>query len=323
MNRKLILVLVMPLMMLSTSVRAQADLGTQATERTFSADYQKAIDTAFPRYENEALQKRFDALRLKYSTGRDTLQIWKLDQLESVLALPRTTIQPTQSRVTLPEREYGIDQARGRVFLLQKPTATAPISAARLQQIKPQITAYHEDVLKRIGIPSDEIFYKRTDVIVGQGSTAPGQREAQKSEPVVHGVQTYALRAVEGIQIEGGSVRLVSTDTGRLDLLDARWAPFALAPQTAPMLLRNRDQIRDSIAAKVKELARGAKVSIKMAVVMRQVQSDKQGYFAPAMKVGLRTEGEGEGAIFYEPLSNQPLVEDQGRSDTASGGEAK
>jgi hypothetical protein len=320
MNRKAILMLVVPLMMAAATARAESDLGSPKTERTFSADYKQAVDAAFPRYQDAGLRKRIDTLLQKYPAGRDTLQIWKLDQLERVLSLPHMTVQPGQMRIISPEREYGADRARGRVFLFQKPEALKPVTLAEMKQRKPQIAAFHDDLLTRIGIPADEVLYKRTELIVGQATTDPSLGIPQKTVPVVHGVRTYVLRDIDGIQVEDSSVSLLSRAPGRIDSLEVRWPPFALAPQAKTMAMRSRSQVQEAIVARVKELARGAKASLKMAVVLRRVQAGDQSYYVPAMKVGLRTEGEGEGAIFYEPLTGQAVVERKGEADTQSGG---
>ncbi|HEU4759725.1 MAG TPA: hypothetical protein VFT91_07055 [Dehalococcoidia bacterium] len=320
MNRKSILMLVVPLALAGAAARAQSDLGSPKAERTFSASYKQAVEAAFPRYEDAALQGRLNALVQKYPAGRDTLQIRKVDQLERAMSLPHVTAQPGQLRIVTPEREYEVDPAEGRVFLLQKPSAPRPMTPAQVKELKPQVSAFHDDVLKRIGIPAEEILYRSTDVIMGQGVTNPARGAPQKTPPVVHGVRTYVLRAIDGVQVEGSSASLVSQAAGRVDALDVRWPPFAFAPQLKTLAIRNRGQVQAAIASRLEGLARGAKVSLKMAVVLRQVQAGNQRYYVPAMKVGMRTEGEGEGIVFYESLTGQPLPEPRGQSDSPSGG---
>ncbi|WP_201211832.1 hypothetical protein [Rhodocyclus purpureus] len=327
MNRNAILVLIVPFVLGSAAVRAQSELGSPAveratTERAFSVDYGKLVDAAFPTYTNESLQKRLDAIRAKYPGGRDSVRVWKLADFEDALALPRSRDAARQSRVSLPEREYGVDQARGRVFLFEKTAAAVPITPGRLQEIKPLIMAKHRLTLKRIGIADDEIFYQRSDVAVGQSTTGPSQAERRTTPQVVHGLQTYVLRAIEGIQIEGSSARLLSTDPQRIDLLDVRWAPFSLPAQTLAPALREREELKAAVAAKVRQLAGGAAASLKMAVVMLRVTADGQSHYVPALRIGLRTENEGEGALFYEPLWKEFSAAPDG-SDLPSGGELK
>lgn len=319
MNGKAILMLV-PLVMIGPVVSGQSELGSPKAERTFVADYKKAVDAAFPGCEDAGLQKRFNALLQKYPAGRDTLQIWKLDQLEKVMALPHATVQPGQVRITSPEREYGVDRARGRVFLFEKLKAAKPMTPAQAKELKLQVSTFHDEVLQRIGIPKEEVLYRRTDVMMGEATTDSSRGTPQKTEPVVHAVRTYALRAIDGIQVEGSSAGLVSQTPGRVDSLDVQWPPFALAPQVKTIALRNRDQVKEAIATRVRELARDAKVGLKLAVVLRRVQAGDQSYYVPAMKVGMRTEGEGEGVVFYESLTSQPLMAPKGQSDAASGG---
>jgi hypothetical protein len=95
---------------------------------------------------------------------------------------------------------------------------------------------------------------------------------------------------------------------------------FAFTPQAKTVVVRNRGQVKAAIVSRLEELAQGAKVSVKMAVVLRRVQVGNQRSYVPAMKVGMRTEGEGEGVIFYESLTGQSLPEPRDQSDNPSGG---
>lgn len=319
MNRKHILMLAVTLAMASVNARAQSELGSTKTEKAFSSDYVKAVDAAFPRYEDAGLQKRLDALLQKYPTGRDTLRIWQLDQLERVMSLPRVA-KPGQTRINLPDREYGADRARGRVFLFRKPERMKPVSPAQMNELQPRISAFHDEVLTRIGIPEEQVFHKRSEHMVEQGTTDPSRGGPQKTQLAARGVRTYALRAVEGILVDGSSATLVSQAPGRITSLDVKWPPVVFPPKVKTMAVRSRDQVREAITAKVRQRAGGAKVDVKMAVVLRRVQAGDQRYYVSAMKVGMRTEGEGEGVIFYESLTDQPLVERESESDTPSGG---
>lgn len=316
MKRKSILALALALITIGGAAQAEVDLGSNAERtRIFSSNYQEAVATAFPRYQDQSLQKRFTDIAEKYPQGIDNLKIWEQEQLKSIMS----AVVPTTTRAgATPKRQYLINRAKGRVLYYQEKLGIVPMKMAQIATIRPKIEALHANLLQRIGITKEEVLFQHTDVMVGQASSAPSG-STKKMDREILGVQTYAIRAIDGIQIEDGEIRIVSKAPDSIDILDARWAPLTFAPNASSLQLRPRQDVQEAITNRIEALADGRKVRVKMAVVMRRVQDED--YYAPAMKVGIRMDGDGEGVIFYEALADHPLSDEASdKTDTAAGG---
>lgn len=304
------------------------EVGTQAKAMAATpgpSDYRQVVERSFPRYEKQALKKRFQDIKQKYPRGRDNIKLWSPEAIEHTLGLSRGKREPGEAGQGAEKRTYSADRARGRVFVYDGENQPAFMTETEGKQVLAQVAKYHERLLEQAGITKDEILFKKTNMMLMQSMTDPGKGTPQKSEPKVRSIQTYALRAVEGIMVEGSSAKIGSRGPDKVEMMDIKWPAFEYPPQLNSFELKGSEAVKQRITERVKEFSRGKQAKVRMAVVLRPVSLEGKQYFVPSMKVGVQSGAdgeEGEGAILYEDLLQQQLPVGTGdMEDEGSGGQ--
>ena len=288
-------------------------------------DYRGVVEASFPRYKNADLKKRFSDIKQKYPRGRDNIKLWSLDAIERTFGLSRQKRESQDTRVETENRAYSADRAKGRVFLYDAEGQPEFMTETEGRRALAQVAKQHERVLEQAGITKDEILFKKTSMMLMQAMTSPEKGAPKETEPLVRSIQTYALRAVDGIMVEGSAAKIGSRAPGKVEMLDIKWPPFEYPPQVRSFELRKNDVIKSRVTERVKQVARGRQANVKMAVVLRPVSVEGKQYYVPSLKVGIQAgaEGdEGEGALIYEDLlQEQVQYDDADMEDEGAGGE--
>ena len=303
------------------SVVSANDLGSPAESRTMmSNDYDKLIDAAFPKYEGPALKAKFEAVVKKYPQGIDTIKVRSLGDIEKLLNLKTQQHAPEMKMFRQEDMAYDVHPEKGKVKFLRGVKQPMVLSKQAGMQRLPEFTRLHEDFLEKIGVPKDQIFYKETSLLMSQSSTSPQEGSVRKNEPVVAGVSTYVVRAVDGIIVEGSSAKVTTLSDRGIDAVKLKWPRFRISPSIDNFETKDRASLKSKIADRVRTIAGKGKANVKMAVVLLPVATGDSYDMVPVMKVAVMTENSGEGVIFYENLLKQEVEIEKPVSDQASGG---
>lgn len=297
------------------------DLGSPAESRSLlSSDYNKLVDAALPKFENQALKSRFEVVVKKYPQGIDTLKIRSLGDVEKLLNLKPQEHAPELRMLRLQDMSYDVHPAKGKVRFIREVKQPMALSKLAGMQRLPEFARMHEDILDKMGISKDQIFFKETSLLLSQSSTNPKTGQVKRTEPVVAGVTTYVVRAIDGMIVEGSSAKITTFSDKGIDAVRLKWPRFQLSPAIKSYELKDSESLKRKIVDRVKAIAGKENANVKMAVVLLPIESGESYDMVPAMKVAVTTENAGEGVIFYENLLKQEIELDRSVSDQASGG---
>ncbi|MBM9518603.1 hypothetical protein JWG39_02075 [Desulforhopalus vacuolatus] len=312
-----------PMMVLSFFISGAFanDLGSPVeTRKMVSTDYNDLVNRALPRYENIKLQQRFESIVRKFPNGLDTLKIRSLNDLEKVLTL-KSQRTPARLKVQkLKDMTYEVNPVVGKLEFVRDVKQPMRLSKKVGLQKMSELKRIHGGILKKMGIAEDQIFFKQTSLLMSQSETNPNLGPVKKTSPVVVGITTDVIRAIDGILIEGNSVKLTTFSNNDVDLLTVKWPRFRFAPSIRSYKLKNRDNLKHLIAEKVHSIIGNSRGKVKMAVVLLPVGEGDNLTMVPAMKVAVTAVDSGEGVVFYENLLDQDLNLESDIIDSDSGG---
>jgi hypothetical protein len=181
------------------------------------------------------------------------------------------------------------------------------LSKAQGLQRLPEFTKRHDAFIEQIGVTKEQIFFKKTSLLMSQGSTNPQAGPVKKTDPVVRGATTHVVRAVDGIIVEGSSAKVTSFSADNIDAVRLSWPRMQLHPGIRSYETKSHQVLKQAIADRVKAIAGRERANVKMAVVLLPVVEGGTTYMVPVMKVAVRTDSAAEGAIFYEGLLTQGI----------------
>lgn len=284
---------------------AASDLGSPAdTAQLFSEDYARLIEATLPAFRSDELARRLTLLREKYPNGENTVTLRKLSDIEALLGLPHATSGGTDY-VATKTHAYGISAASGRVHFARNLEGQPPMAFEEAQRSQREIEARHFELLQRAGISPAQVLFTNSGIVSLRTQSADMSDE--KALLTADSVYTYALRSIDGLQVEGSEARLASRSGGDLVSLSLRWPALQLHPQLTSFKLKSADELKREILPQVKQAANGAVVNLQMAVVLRPVSLDGRRVFVPSLKVGVLPKEEA-GAVFYVDLPQQALA---------------
>jgi hypothetical protein len=285
------------------------DLGSPAeSAQLYSEDYARLVDTALPAFSADVLARRLESVRLKYPDGYDPLRLRKISDIENLLGLPHATSGGSDF-VSTKTATYGISARSARVHYARNLEGERPMEFADAQRQQRELEARHLDLLAQAGIDRTQVLFANTGIMsLRTQSVGMSDDKAQLSADSVF---TYALRAIDGLQVEGSDAKVASRGAGDLVSLSLRWPGVLLHPQLTSFKLKTTDLLKREVLAEVKRNANGAVVNVQMAVVLRPVSLDGRRVFVPSLKVGVQPREEA-GAMFYVDLPQQQLAYDEG-----------
>jgi hypothetical protein len=300
---------------------AASELGSPVgTKATLSSDYTQLVENAFPKFDAPALKTRFQGVALKYAQPIDTIRIRDLSGLEQVMKI---NIQQHTPGLKIFKQEglgYAVNPDIGKIrFLSAIQTPLALTKAVGLQRL-PEFTQRHAALISQLGVTQDQIFSNKTSLLMTEGGTNPKDGAVRKMEPVVTGVTTYVIRAIDGIIVEGSYAKVASFSPDKINAVHLNWPRLQLHPTVKNFEPKSLQSLKQAIADRVKAIAGREKANVKMAVVLLPVTEGGMTYMKPVMKVAVRTKSGSAGVIFYEGLSDQAIQIEKQASDSESGG---
>jgi hypothetical protein len=293
----------------ASSAADTSDLGSPAeSAQLYSEDYARLVDTALPRYNTDVLGRRLATVRAKYPNGYDPLRLRKISDIEDVLGLPHSTAGGADF-VSTKSATYGISQASGRVHYARNLEGQPPMDFAEAQRSQRELEARHLDLLAQVGIDREQVLFANTGVMSLR--TQSIEMSDDKALLAADSVFTYALRNIDGLQIEGSEAKIASRGAGDVVGMSLRWPGVLLHPQLTSFKLKSADELKREALAEIERVANGAVVNVQMAVVLRPVKLDGRRVYVPSLKVGVLPREEA-GAMFYVDLPQQQLAYDEG-----------
>jgi hypothetical protein len=304
-----------------TILAVASELGSQAEARqTLSNEYTQIVDKAFPKYDGEMLKMKFESTAKKYPEGLDTIRVRKLPDIEKQLKLKPMQHETGATMYKGDGILYEVNPEMGKIRFRQEILKPMALSKTMARQVLPKVTKQHEMLIKNMGVTKEQIFFMKTSLLMSQGTTDPKMGQEKKTDPVVTGVTTHVVRALDGIIVEGSGAQVTSFTTDKINSVRIDWPRIQFHPRIMSYELKSQESIKEAISNRVKEVAKGEKASVKMAVVLLPIMEEGKSYMVPVMKVGVRTENGGAGLIFYENLLAQEVQIEKPRTDEASGG---
>lgn len=286
-----------------------SDLGSTAeSAQLFSEDYARLVDAALPKFDSETLSRRFAMVRAKYPDGHDPLRVRKITDIEKLLGLPHSTGGGSDF-VATATATYGIGKDSGRVHYARNLEGQPPMDFNEAQRSQRELEARHLDLLAQVGLDRSQVLFAKTG-IMSLRTQAAGDGD-DKSILAADSVFTYALRNIDGLQVEGSEAKLASRGAGDIVSLSLRWPNVLLHPKLTSFKLKGTEELKREVLEQVKQAANGAVVNVQMAVVLRPVKLEGRRVFVPSLKVGVLPREEA-GAMFYVDLPQQQLAYDSG-----------
>lgn len=293
----------------SVSAADTSDLGSPAeSAQLYSEDYARLVDVAIPRFDTTVLARRLATFRAKYPNGHDPLRLRKISDIESVLGLPHSTAGGSDY-VSTRTATYGISQNSGRVHYARNLEGQPPMDFAEAERSQRELEARHLDLLAQVGIDREQVLFANTGIMSLR--TQSMEMNDDSALLAADSVFTYALRNIDGIQVEGSAAKIASRGAGDVVSMSLRWPGVLLHPQLTSFKLKSTDELKCEALAEVARVANGAVVNVQMAVVLRPVKLDGRRVYVPSLKVGVLPREEA-GAMFHIDLPQQQLSYDEG-----------
>lgn len=285
------------------------DLGSPAeSAQLYSEDYASLVDAALPRFNADLLGRRLATVRAKYPNGYDPLRLRKISDIENVLGLPHST-QGGSDFVETKSATYGVSLSSGRVHYARNLEGQPPMDFALAQQSQRELEARHLDLLAQVGIDREQVLFANTGVMSLRSQSV--EMSDDKALLAADSVFTYALRNIDGLQVEGSVAKIASRGPGDVVGMNLRWPGVLLHPQLTSFKLKSTDVLKREVLAEVERVANRGVVNLQMAVVLRPVKLDGRRVFVPSLKVGVLPREEA-GAMFYVDLPQQQLAYEDG-----------
>lgn len=297
-----------------------SELGSPAeTRRAMSNDIHQLVEQAYPKYDAPMLKMKLENTAKKYPRGLDALKIQKLSDVEKQLKLKSQRHASDAKMFKAAGVSYEVDPAIGKIRFQQEVLKPMAVSRAKGNQLLPTITKRHDALIAKIGVTPDQTFFKKTSLLMSQGSGNPKNGATAKTEPVVIGATTHVIRAIDGIIVEGSGAKVTSFTSDKVNAVHVNWPRVQFHPGIRSYELKSQDSIKRAIAERVKMYSGNEKANVKMAVVLLPVMENGAPYMVPVMKVAVRTETGGTGSIFYENVLAEEVPIEKPRGDEASG----
>ena len=299
------------LLLFSFSVFAESDLGTPNQYfESFNKEYRKAVTQAMPTFKVKLLQRKFQMLLEKYPQGLPGAKIRTLKALQESFSLPPMELRRGQTFYEDPKGKFAaeVNMKLGQVQFYKNMEAIAPITPALAKAQMPMVVKAHDMVLRKLGIPSEQLMFKSTNFLYMQGESNPQVGPVKKTEVKVDQTLTYGLRQLDGLMVEESHVKFISKDPKNLEGIDVAWPDFKFHPEIRRIALKSKAELEEAVYKQIMEQEpKGTAINVRIAVVLRPVLLRAQKYFVPSVKVGVYSKRGEAGNLFYVDLLNQKL----------------
>jgi hypothetical protein len=302
-----------PKLGLATNATANRAFGSSdAAAMLVTSDYNKAVDTAWPPVTQSQLEQAIAGLLSSPPGQRDPLTLKSGNDVAKLLGISADASDVRRDQLVVNEARryyYGIDKRTERVAYARSATGLKPVDASDARNTK-EIRDRHEQLLTSVGIDRSQLFLDRSVLVFAGSDSVLPRAAAGKRHP--EAMLTYALRALNGMHVDGSYAKLVSDGARELMILDIVWPGVELHPGIKDSNCRAIAALRREIVSKTARIAGGSKVTVLMSVVLRPVRVNSALVFIPAMKVGVMpyADGNDEAVTFYADLPRAALSYD-------------
>jgi hypothetical protein len=298
-----------------------SELGSPAeTHEALSNDYAQLVERALPKFDRAILKSKFEGVIKKYPRGLDTIKVRSLGDVERLMKLNVQQHAPTTKAFRQEGLAYEVHPEKGKIQFFHEITQPLSLSKAQGLQRLPEFTRRHEALIEQLGVTKEQTFFKNTSLLMSQGSTNPQAGPVKKTDPIVRGVTTHVVRAIDGIIVEGSSAKITSFSADKINSVRLKWPGLRFHPGIKSYEVKSQQNLKLAIADRVRTIAGRERANVKMAVVLLPISEGETSYMVPVMKVAVRTDAAGEGVVFYEGLLTQALQIEKPVTDKASGG---
>lgn len=190
----------------------------------------------------------------------------------------------------------------------------------------PEIKRAHEALVAHLGVDRKEVYFVDFREVLSQNDDA----KAQHGPVLAEGASSTFLRAVNGVLVEGSYARVTSIDAKTPSSLDVRWPAVSLAEDVRDDKLRAPKELTEAIARHIAAHANKAAVSVRIAVVLRQVDAKHPGVYVPSLKIGVKPQSvktengyrTDAGEVFFSDLltTSAPVVLPEAKDSAGSSG---
>lgn len=302
--------------------------------RHYGSNYSELVRGALPKANAAALSKMLVNVR-RAAAAEKPLTIADPRELEKTFGLRERGEPDSTGYLDVGEAVYKVDTKRQRSYLVRRYTDVQPVARKEFEPELKAIRSAHQELAERVGVPRQEVFFADFREILSETDGHPELEKGVKGEIQSAGAVSTFVRAVGGILVEGSYLRMSSIDAKRLEMLDAHWPVVRLSEVALKRGLRSPAESLPSITKRIASESKGQAVSVRMAIVLRPVESSKTmgaAEFVPSLKVGVvpqsvkaengyRTDA---GEIFFVDLvRGAPAFADPAALDTSKPRSAK
>lgn len=281
-------VLIVALLVTTSDALAQeSPLGSPAKQaRAFSSDYAQVVRDGTPAVDAPGLRRLLTEVATA-AAAEKPLAIASVRQLEAFFGLRQRAAEKSTDITETGEAAYFFNPMETRIYLVRRYRDVQPVTREAFANETATIRAAHGDLVKRLGIPPQGVFFTDFRETLSQTDGHPTRQGGSTGPIRVEGATTTILRSVGGIIVDGSYIRLSSIDAKRLEAVDIRWPRVRLAAKVAKNGIRTPRDVTVTIARRVAANANGLPVAVRMAVVLRAVKEASGVAFVPALRVGV------------------------------------
>jgi hypothetical protein len=190
----------------------------------------------------------------------------------------------------------------------------------------PEIKRAHEALVAHLGVDRKEIYFVDFREVLSQNDDT----KTQHGPVLAEGASSTFLRAVNGVLVEGSYARVTSIDAKTPSSLDVRWPAVKLAEEVREDKLRAPRELSEAVAKHIAAHSNKAAVSVRIAVVLRQVDAKHPGVYVPSLKIGVKPQSiktengyrTDAGEVFFSDLltTSAPIVVPEAKDSAGSSG---
>ena len=296
----------------------------------YSNDYAALVKSAMPAIDAKGLGRAMSGVR---DAKAGALVLRSKEDIGKALDL-RVRDEKDAGREKEPAREvdagdaiyrYDPDSAHLRAVwrTADKPARERDAFKSEL----PEIQRAHEALVAHLGVDRKEVYFVDFREVLSQNDDSA---KTQHGPILAEGASSTFLRAVNGVLVEGSYARITSIDAKTPSSLDVRWPAVKLAEEVHDDKLRAPKEMSEAIAKHIAAHSNKTAVSVRIAVVLRQVDAKHPGVYVPSLKIGVKPQSikteygyrTDAGEVFFSDLltTSAPIVLPEAKDSAGSSG---
>jgi len=296
---------------------------SRKVEGVYTENLKQAVDSALPSFNEAGLSLQLKRLHSQYANGAPGVSVRDFQTLAKTFGLPTPQVRPGETYTETASFALGLDPKSGKV-LVHKNLETLPaLSQVEAKRALPLATRNHQALLTKLGVDTKQVFFAESTFMNLQSASDPKLGRSEVSPVVVDAILYEGVRGLGGFLVDGSSFKLSSKNAQTVEGADLVWPTVRFHPGLRKFEVRKRAELSQEILRQVTDTtSKGDKVNVKMAVVLRPVQTSAGEFFIPALRVGVLSARNEGGNMFYVNLVNDqtPYVEPRAVDSSEGGG---